>query len=220
MTSGLRRKLLIVGASGFGREVLWVIEDLPAEQRGWLVAGFLDDNVDAARASLKGSGVHLPVLGAIRDHEPAGDEVFFCAIGGSRARLAVGGMLRARGAEFVNLVHPSARVHRSARTGTGLILGPLTTFAPGCTVGDFVVLNASANVGTDATVEDGCFLGARCDVMAGARLERGAFLGSHVTVHPGVTVGAFSTVGIGSVVLRRVPAGGTLLGVPARSLAF
>lgn len=217
--SGIPR-LLIVGASGFGREVLWVIDDIPVEARGWEVAGFLDDNVEAARTSLQESGVPFPVLGTIRDHQPAGDEVFFCAIGGSRARLAVGDSLRARGGRFVNLVHPSARVHRSARVGTGLILGPLTTFAPNCTVGDFVVLNASANVGADAVVEDGCFLGARCDVMAGARLERGAFLGSHVTVHPGVTVGAFSTVGIGSVVLRRVPAEATLLGVPARSLAF
>ena len=218
--SRARRRLLLLGASGFGREVLWVIEDLPPESRDWEVAGFLDDNVDAARADLEGKGVAIPVLGTIRDHQPADGEVFFCAIGGSRARLAVGGLLRERGAGFVNLVHPSARVHRTAAIGTGMILGPLTTFAPNCTVGDFVVLNASANVGADAVVEDGCFLGARCDVMAGARLERGAFLGSHVTVHPGVTVGEFSTVGIGSVVLRRVPAEATLLGVPARSLAF
>jgi sugar O-acyltransferase (sialic acid O-acetyltransferase NeuD family) len=218
--SRARRRLLLLGASGFGREVLWVIEDLPPEARDWEVAGFLDDNVEAARADLEGKGVSIPVVGTIRDHQPAPDEVFFCAIGGSRARLAVGDTLRERGGEFVNLVHPSARVHRTARMGTGLILGPLTTFAPNCTVGDFVVLNASANVGPDAVVEDGAFLGARCDVMAGARLERGAFLGSHVTVHPGVTVGAFSTIGIGSVVLRRVPEGGTLLGVPARSLAF
>lgn len=218
--SRVRRRLLLLGASGFGREVLWVIEDVPPESRDWEVAGFLDDNVEGARADMEGKGVPFPVLGTIRDHQPAADEVFFCAIGGSRARLAVGGLLRERGAEFVNLVHPSSRVHPSATTGTGMILGPLTTFAPNCTVGDFVILNASANVGADATVEDGCFLGARCDVMAGAHLERGAFLGSHVTVHPRVRVGAFATVGIGSVVLRRVPAEATLLGVPARSLAF
>jgi sugar O-acyltransferase (sialic acid O-acetyltransferase NeuD family) len=213
-------RLLLLGASGFGREVLWVIEDLAPADRGWEVAGFLDDDVEGARADLAGKGVEIPVLGTIRDHQPAEGEVFFCAIGGSRARLAVGGMMRGRGARFVNLVHPSARVHPSAAVGSGIILGPLTTLAPGCAVGDFVVLNASANVGADAVVEEGGFLGARVDVMAGARLERGAFLGSHVTVHPGVTVGEFATVGIGSVVLRRVPAGGTLLGVPARPLAF
>lgn len=197
-----------------------MIDDLPAQAREWEVAGFLDDDVDRARADMAAKGVSLPVVGSIRDHRPADDEVFFCAIGGSRARLAVGGMLQERGGEFVNLVHPSSRVHPTAAVGAGLILGPLTTLSPGCTVGDFVVLNASANVGTDAVVEAGSFLGARCDVMAGAHLERGAFLGSHVTVHPGVRVGEFSTIGIGSVVLRRVPAGATLLGVPARSLAF
>lgn len=215
-----RRKLLLLGASGFGREVLWVIDDIPPEQRDWEVVGFLDDDVDGARADAADKGVALPVLGAIRDYQPREEEVFFCAIGGSRSRLRVGERLRRRGAEFVNLIHPSARVHPSARLGTGILLSPLITLGPGCSVGDFVVLNASANVGSDARVEPGCFLGARSDVMAGAYLERGAFLGSHATVHPEVRVGAFATVAIGSVVLRRVPAEATLLGVPARPLAF
>jgi sugar O-acyltransferase (sialic acid O-acetyltransferase NeuD family) len=218
--SGAKRDLLILGASGFGREVLWVIDDIPEASRGWRVAGFLDDDVPRARRSLDMMGVALPVLGTIRDHQPRSDELFVSAIGMSRPKLAVCGEMKRRGAQFANLIHPSARLHPTVVTGDGLFMSPLSGFSPGCVVGDFVALSASAGAGHDVTIGDGCFLGARCDVMGGATLGRGVFLGSHATIHPGVRVGDFVTVGIGSVLLRSTPADVSLFGVPARELAI
>jgi len=216
MTSPLR--LLILGASGFGREVLWVADAIPASARPWRMAGFLDDDVDGARASLAAAGVVHPVLGSIRDHVPAPDEVFFCAIGGSATRLRVSAALADRGARLVTMVHPSAQVHPDAVIGDGTIVGPLCTVGSAARLGRAVVMNASAGVGPDAVVEDGVFLGSRCDVMPGAIVETGAFLGAHVTVHPRARVGARSIVGIGSTVVAPVAAERTYLGVPARAV--
>ncbi|MBA3888900.1 MAG: acetyltransferase [Gemmatimonadaceae bacterium] len=215
----MRRRLLLLGASGFAREVLWMADDIAAAAREWDVAGFLDDDRDGARASLAAMGVDLPVLGTIRDHVPGSDEVFLPAIGSNRARLAIGSSLLDRGAAFITLVHPTARVHRSASIGTGVVIGPLACVAPKAAVGQFSVLNPSASLREDVVVGEGSFVGARCELMSGAVLERGTFLGSHVTVHPHVRVAAFATIGVGSVVLRRVAAGSTQLGVPARPLA-
>jgi acetyltransferase EpsM len=47
-------------------------------------------------------------------------------------------------------------------------------------------------------------------------LERGAFLGAGAVVVPGVRIGADAVVAAGAVVLHDVPAGTTVLGVPAR----
>jgi acetyltransferase-like isoleucine patch superfamily enzyme len=44
------------------------------------------------------------------------------------------------------------------------------------------------------------------------------FLGSHATIMPGVRVGEFSVVGAGSVAIRGVKAGQTVIGVPAKVL--
>lgn len=213
-------RLLLLGASGFGREVLWVVDDIRAERGGVDVVGFLDDDVDGARVRLAALGVDLPVLGPIRGHAPRAGDAFFCAIGRARARLAVAEALRERGAEFMTLVHPSARVHPSVSVGAGVLLSPLTTLEPNSRVGDFVVLNSSAAVRADAVVEDGCFVGAHCEVMSGAYLARGAFLGGHVSVECGVRVGAFATVGSGSAVRHPVPPEASALGVPANVLAL
>ena len=70
---------LIVGASGFGREVLWV-----CRRAGLEVTGFCDD--DGGKQSGEFAG--LPLLGTIeREAERLGAGVrFHCAVGDNRAR--------------------------------------------------------------------------------------------------------------------------------------
>ena len=38
------KKLYIVGAGGFGREVAWLVERINAVNPTWNLVGFLDDN--------------------------------------------------------------------------------------------------------------------------------------------------------------------------------
>lgn len=209
-----------MGAGGFGREMLWTIGDLPAAGRDWEVAGFLDADVDGAARSLGEKGVALPVLGSPDDYRPRDEDRFVCAIGSPRAKLEVCESLRSRGARFEPVIHPTAAIAPGAVLGEGVIFRHGSGTSVNTVVGDFVTLNSSAGLGHDVVAEAGCTLSAHCDVMGGAHLERGAFLGSHALVMPGVRVGSFATVGAGSVVLRRVAAGATVFGSPAKTLNF
>ena len=38
------KKLYIIGAGGFGREVSWLVERINADTPSWEIAGFIDDN--------------------------------------------------------------------------------------------------------------------------------------------------------------------------------
>ncbi len=53
--------LIIVGASGFGREVLQIVKDISKEKQTWNVLGFLDDYPDA----LNGYECDYAVIGSI-----------------------------------------------------------------------------------------------------------------------------------------------------------
>ena len=215
-----RERLLIVGAGGFGREILWTAEDVPADRRSWEVGGFLDADVDGARRELAEKGVDLPVVASPADYRPRDGDLLVCALADPRAKLAVCEELRARGARFGSVLHPTALVHASAVLGEGLIMRHYSGISPNAVVGDFVTINFLAGTAHDTVVGDGCVFGPHSDVMGAAVLGRGVLLGSHAAVLPGARVGDFATVGAGSVVVRRVGPGTTVFGVPARRLDF
>lgn len=50
-------------------------------------------------------------------------------------------------------------------------------------------------------------------------IKRGASIGGGATILPGITIGELATVGAGAVVTCDVPAGATVVGVPARIVA-
>jgi acetyltransferase-like isoleucine patch superfamily enzyme len=115
-------------------------------------------------------------------------------------------------------VHPTTSVMQHATLGSGCIFMARTNVGPYARVGDFVTVNNNSGVAHDAIVEDGVTLSAFCDVTGRCILRRGAFLGSHSALLPGAEVGEFAVVGAGTIVLRRVPAGVTVMGVPAREI--
>jgi len=88
------KRLLIVGAGGFGREVLCWARDVAPTQSEWSIGGFLDANA----AALDGFDVPLEILGNPAEFAPAETDRYVCAIGdpATKQRLVAG--LAARGA--------------------------------------------------------------------------------------------------------------------------
>jgi len=215
---GALRKLIFVGGGEFAREMLWVASSFDPTAAGWTPAGFIDDDVDGSRNHMRAKSISLPVLGSIQDHQPKSDEVFICAIGNTKAKLRCSDLLAQRGGTFINVIHPTAHIAPDAKIGSGLFLFVHALISVGATVGDHTSLNANASVGHDAAVARGCTISSYCDITGNVRLETGVFMGSHASVLQGITVGEFATVGAGSVVIRKVPPGTSVMGVPARAI--
>lgn len=208
------KRLLIIGAGGFGRELLSWANHVPPTQRDWQVGGFLDSNPTA----LQGFHIALPILDDPETYAPAPNDVFVCAIGEPKTRLRVCRGLEERGADFVTLIHPTAVIGNECHFGKGCIFCPGAVVTVNVSLGDFVILNVHATVGHDVAIGAGCTLSAHADVTGAARLEDGVFLGSHAVILPNAVVGAYAVVGAGSVVMRRVMPGSTVIGVPARQI--
>jgi sugar O-acyltransferase (sialic acid O-acetyltransferase NeuD family) len=213
----LRGRLLLVGAGDFAREVLWHVSELPADQRKWDRVELLDDNPEAARARFQRYAIELP-LGSTSEYTPRENDRIVCTIGDPASKLDVCERLRAKGAHFANIIHPSVVIGWGTTLGEGVVITRLVSLSVDVRIGDFVTINSYSGCGHDVVLEDGCTLSSHCDVTGHAHLERGVFLGSHAAVMPGVRVGAFATVAAGSVAFRNVKAGETVIGVPAKPI--
>lgn len=214
----MKLRLLIIGASGFGRELLAWINDIIAagHQPDWEVGGFLDANPNA----LAKFGIDLPILADPATYQPQPQDRFVCAIGDPKTKLRISRALQARGAEFVNVIHPTAILGERCQIGTGLIMCPLSVVTVDTKLGDFVTLNAYASIGHDAVLGDGCILNSFANVTGGAKLGEGVYLGGHAFIAPKVVVGDYAKVGAGSSVVHRVKAHSTVMGVPAKRIEF
>ena len=207
------KKLLIVGAGGFGREMYAWAAQHPDCGQVWTLAGFLDDNVEA----LQPFGSFAPVLPAA-GHQPASENVYLCGLGLPLVKEKVISPLLKAGAEFITFVHPTALVGARVSLGQGVVLCPGAILSADITVGDFAMVNLNSTIGHDASLGAWTTLSAQCDITGHVKVADRVFMGSRATIIPGKTIGSRAILGAGAVVISDVPANVTVVGNPARIL--
>jgi sugar O-acyltransferase (sialic acid O-acetyltransferase NeuD family) len=209
--NGASRKVLVYGASGHGK----VVADA-ALAAGLDVVGFADD--DAARRGEFLLGLQVRATGQdeavqLCRAEGAG---YVVAIGANAVRKRVFDALRQSGLHPFTIVHPSARIAPSARLGAGTVVFACAVVNADATVGEDVIINTAASVDHD------CVLGSHTHVSPGAHLGgmvqvgEGAHVGIGSSVRNNVSIGAWSTIGAGAVVVGDMPERVVAFGVPAR----
>lgn len=204
------KDIVIVGAGGLGREVLAAIEACNSAQKEWNVVGFLDSDRNLIGSEVRG----LPVLG---NDECLNHSVWFvCAIGDPRIRFRIAERFSGEGRRFASIVHPDVRVPHSVRLGGGTIVMAGTQFTTDVNIGSHVVIYVNCGITHDVHIGDCCIIAGGCNLSGGAVLETGVQLGTAASVLPRRRIGAWATIGAGSVVTRDIPAESTAYGVPCR----
>jgi len=207
------RDLVIVGAGGFGREVLQIVLDCNAVTPTWRFVGFLDEAVAKHRSLVHGYPV-LGGLGWLADH-PATEVIL--AMGNPPAKRKIDLELRRMGhATFATVVHPRAWHGRNVELGAGTVVCAGVMITCDVVIGRHVILNLNATVGHDARLEDYATLLPAVNVSGNVHVGEGADLGTASVLLPAVSVGAWSIVGAGAVVVGDLPADITAVGTPAK----
>ena len=109
-------RLVIIGAGGFGREVLDIVDAINAQRPSYEFLGFLDDGDVRTDLLARLEAAHLGSSASLAGLEAS----YVIGIGNGAVRRALAATAPAGRA--VNLVHPAATIGRDARLGVGVII--------------------------------------------------------------------------------------------------
>ena len=204
-------EIVIVGAAGFGREVYqWAQDVFPSTE--YRVKGFLSNDLQ----ELEGYGLDSGMLGNEDAYEIQKEDVFLVALGNIDTKKRVVERLKARGAQFLTLIHPTAIVVPTARIGEGVMICPFALVSDHVEIGDFAMLNFYASCGHDAKIGRYSILSPYATLGGFAVVEGEVYLGTHATVTPRKRVGYRAKISANSAVMADVPPYTFVYGVPGK----
>ena len=207
------KRIVIAGASGFGREAAWIIERINRVSPTFEILGFCDDDA-AKQAGMCGA---YPLLGPVETVVAhVGKVGFFCAVGDNRARQQLTQRARIAGCDPFTLIDPGAVVAPDVMLGLGCYVGIGSVVSVGSKIGDGVLINHQVCVGHDVTMGGFSQACPGVCVSGGCSIGEGALLGTNAGVIPLKTIGAWSTVGAGSMAMRDVAEGAALVRLSSR----
>ena len=151
------KKLLILGAGGYGKTVADLAQQLGCYQK----IAFLDDGKS-------GPGI----LGSCGEYWQFCDEntEVYPAFGNNAVRMKWLEQLQEEGIMLPTLVHPRAYVSPTAKLGEGTVVLPMAVVNTGVTVGNGCIINIGALIDHDSVIEDGCHLAPGAIVKAENRI--------------------------------------------------
>ena len=209
------KHMIIIGAGGMGRTLYSSAIESVGYGELFDIKGFIDDNTGA----LDGFPNYPPVVGAIKDYLPQSDDVFVSSIGGASRQSCMEEMI-SRGAEFINLIHKTVRVYTNAHIGKGNFIGAYSVIGNDSFVGDYNMIQAYTVIGHDAKVGNWNRIDTHVTCVGGIVIEDNVNIHTSAVISHGVIVESGSHVGALSFVIRKVKAGTTVMGNPAKKIDF
>ena len=204
------RPLVIVGASGHGREVAHTFL-LNHNPRDFL--GFLDD----VRGGSTPEG--WPIIGKISDWTQSSHAEFVVGVNDPRSRRLVVNTMQSLGSPiWGSVIHPSVSVHASVKVGYGVMILGGVQMTVNITIGHFTSINRLVSLGHDCVLGDYTSIAPLASISGSVTLCQGVDIGTSAAIRQRLSLGGGCAVGMGAVVVKDVPPNTLVVGNPAKSL--
>lgn len=208
--------IVLVGAGGCMRELVWQIQELNKVKPTWNIIGYVDRGIPQEDVIIGKQGI--PYLGA-DDFLITYDDVINVAVCVGSPHLRekiVSNLKKNEKIHFPNLILSETYVCEDVQIGHGCIISMDARISTNVKIGNFVFLNTGSKICHDGSLGD--FVTLSPDVKLAGDVHIGDYteLGIGSNVIQGISIGDNVVIGAGAVVVKSIASSCTAVGVPAK----
>lgn len=211
------QQIAIYGAGGFAREVAWLAQSCSEKQPVYEVACFIDDDPSTHGSLLNG----IPILGLAEAWARFPEARVVGGVGSPHTRERLMEKAAHAGFAFATIVHPRVEMSQWIEIGCGTVICAGNILTTNIVLGEHVQINLDCTIGHDVVMGPYATLSPGVHVSGCVTIGKRAYIGTGAVIINGtrdepIVIGEDAVVGAGACVIRSVPAGVTVVGVPAR----
>lgn len=214
-------RVVVVGGGGMGRCVLDLVDAVnvaapSAQDPAFEVVGVVDDGaIDQKLLDRRG----VKFLGGVNEIAHLHPDVgYVIGIANCAVKARIDAQLRPSGRPSPVIVHPNVHLGADVELGAGSLICSHVSVENHIRLGRHVHINQNSTVGHDSVLGDYSTVSPLVAVSGAVTLGEGTFVGTTAGIRQGLSLGEYSTVGMGSMVLNDVAAHTTVIGAPARTM--
>lgn len=210
-------KSVIIGAGKYGEVYLSYLKESGVD-----VIGFLDDNPSIQNSKIAGSPVLGPISILPELNKTFQIEDVYCPLGNNRLRIKLLNNARNYGYNTPNFIHPSVIISPDVKIASeGVYILGNTYIMPHVLIEKDVMISGGANIIHHSILKRGVFISNGVNFGASLIAQECAYIGMGSCIMTGVSeIGKDSLIGAGAVVVKDVPDGAVVAGVPAKILRY
>ncbi|MFZ5633350.1 MAG: acetyltransferase [Bacillota bacterium] len=204
--------VIVIGSGGHARVLIDALSLQTVE-----IFGITDLKPEKAFKTVYG----LPLIGkddAIFEYKP--DKVQLVnglgSVRDTAARKKIYEYFKSRGYKFATIIHPSAVIASDVTIEEGSQIMAGSIIQTGTCIGHNTIVNTKASVDHDCFIGPHVHLAPGVTLSGGVEVGEGVHIGTGAAVIQGIRIGQNSIIGAGAVVVKDVPEGAIVTGVPAR----
>lgn len=212
----IMKDIVIIGAGNFGKEVAHLIEEINEDKKTWNLLGYIDETIEKQNKIINNNVVlgDFNFLG-----KSALDNLWVvCAIGNPKDKYNLIKKASIYSLNFANLIHPGVKINKYTEIGSGCIICSNSFISVNTKIGNHVSINPGCGIGHDTVIEDYTSLYWNVTLAGNVYVHEGCEIGSKAVVIQKRTIGKWSIIGAGAVVIKDIPANCTAIGVPAKPI--
>ena len=206
----MKKKLIIVGASGHGK----VVADCAKKSNKWNEIFFIDDNI------VTNDFLNVNIIGVFDDVEKfIRDYDIFVAIGNNEIRMKMLEKLMILKASIPVIIHPNSTIGSDVNIGFGSLIMAGAIINCCADIGIGCIVNTGAIVEHDSYIDNFVHLSPSSLVAGNVKIGCSCWIGAGAVIKNNITIEPDCIIGAGAVVTKDLTVKGTYIGVPARRIS-